>query len=140
MLGLHAFSAAPLSTLTSQVHALCVLEGMSCTVDVRITLGVAVRVLINASGSTQDSGPLANGRGVQENLSTGELLSALGGMGLSAAEQAEAVELLAAQFANVPLYIVEGTVSEDQPPFARQRWEFVRTSTGGQWTPVQTGD
>lgn len=140
MLGFHAFSAAPLSTLTVQVHVLSVLEGVSCTVDVRITLGVAVRVLLNAAGSTQESGPAANGRSVHEQLSTGELLTALGVMGLSTEEQAEAVDLLAAQFASVPLYIVEGTASADQPPFARQRWEFVRTISGNQWVPIQTGE
>lgn len=140
MLGFHAFSAAPLSTLTVRVHALSVLEGMSCTVDVRITLGVAVRVLLNAAGSTQESGPNTNGRSVQEQLSTGELMTTLGAMGLSTEEQVEAVDLLAAQFASVPLYVVEGSVSADQPPFARQRWEFIRTISGGQWTPIQTGE
>lgn len=140
MLGLYSLSAAALSSLGDSVHVLSVLEGAACEVDVRITVGISAYVLDNASGSTSASGPNANGSSVLDSSSgndQSQLLSVIGG---SVLEQAETSDTAAALFSSVPLYIVENTVAEDQPPFARQRWEFVKTSTGGQWVLVRTGE
>jgi hypothetical protein len=140
MLGFNAFAAAPFASLAERVHLLAVQEGATSTDTPRLTLQVALRVLLNSAGVTQGSGPSGNSRSALARADSVADAWVLEGVGLSIEETAAASEAPAALFGVVPLRVVETTLAQDPPPFARQRWEFIKTSTGAQWVPVQTGE
>lgn len=140
MLGYHPLSATALSSLEQRVHVLSVLEAVSGAAEESNIASMLLRVLVSTEGTTVESGPNANGGSLAETVDSSDTARSLSTVGLVLGEATSLAESVAGVFGAVPLRIVENTLAMDQPPFVRQRWEFVQTRTGGQWVPVQTGE
>lgn len=140
MFGFYPFSNTSFSGTEGEVLLLAVRESSGSRDIPTNRAQMALVTREQSAGTSRDSGQSGNGLGVAE-ASTGTDRPAVNnnvqGVVVEGAFSRAAGSL---QLNVVPLRVVEVSKAEDRPPFVRSRWEFVQTSTGGFWTPVQTGE
>jgi hypothetical protein len=138
MFGHAAFATTPFAGTVGAVHALTVLENGATVADATVRLTAQPRALENLGVVADGAGGAGSGSGVREGTASVVLLLCVHMPAGRVLEQSAGAQSNAQSFSAMPVNVAEGTVAAAPDPFVRSRWEFIMTSTGGQWVPVNT--